>query len=74
MSLLFEDKPLVINPKLAELIGLNEAIIIQQMNYWLKKSDNHIDGKTWIYNSAPKWKKQFPFFSESTIKRAIYKL
>lgn len=74
MSLLFEDKPLVINPKLAELIGLNEAIIIQQMSYWLKRSDNIIDGKRWVYNSAPKWKKQFPFFSESTIKRAIYKL
>lgn len=74
MSLLFEDKPLVINPKLAELIGLNEAIVIQQMSYWIKRSENIIDGKRWVYNSAPKWKKQFPFFSESTIKRAIYKL
>lgn len=74
MSLLFEDKPLVINPKLAELIGLNEAIIIQQMNYWLKRSDKFIDDKAWIYNSAPQWQKQFPFFSESTIKRTITSL
>lgn len=74
MSILFENELLVVNPRLAELIGLNEAIILQQMHYWLKKSKHFIDGKDWIYNSAPQWKKQFPFFSESTIKRTIKNL
>lgn len=74
MSVLFEKELLVVNPQLAELIGLNEAIILQQMHYWQKKSDKKIDGRVWIYNSASQWREQFKFFSESTIKRAIYTL
>ena len=35
--LLLEDEPLVVLPKLATVIGLNEAIILQQLHYWLEK-------------------------------------
>lgn len=72
--MLFDKELLVVNPKLAVLIGLNEAIILQQMHYWIKKSDKCIDGKIWIYNSITSWKEQFPFFSESTVKRTITEL
>lgn len=71
MNLLFDNELLVVNPKLATLIGLNEAIILQQMHYWLGKTNNNYDGKKWIYNSVSEWAKQFPFFSESTIARTI---
>lgn len=74
MSYLFNENPLVIDRELAVVIGLNEAMILQQMQYWIKKSNHSYDGKTWIYNSVSQWKKQFPFFSESTINRAIKNL
>ncbi|HGN7211642.1 TPA: DnaD domain protein, partial [Staphylococcus aureus] len=61
-------------PKLAELIGLNEAIVLQQIHYWLNNSKHKYDGKTWIFNSYPEWQKQFPFWSLITIKRTIYSL
>jgi hypothetical protein len=35
MSLLMPSRPIVINPDLAYSIGLNEAIALQQVNYWL---------------------------------------
>lgn len=74
MKYLFNENPLVIDRELATVIGLNEAIILQQMQYWIKKSEHSYDNKTWIYNSVSQWKKQFPFFSESTIGRTIKSL
>ncbi|MDU0465862.1 replication protein, partial [Staphylococcus chromogenes] len=48
--------------------------ILQQIHYWLNSSKHNYDGKKWIYNSYPKWIEQFPFWSESTIKRTITSL
>ncbi|HHW5024037.1 TPA: DnaD domain protein [Staphylococcus aureus] len=73
-KLLIDDYPIQVLPKLAELIGLNEAIVLQQIHYWLNNSKHKYDGKTWIFNSYPKWIEQFPFWSESTIKRTITSL
>lgn len=73
-KLLIDDYPIQVLPKLAVEIGLNEAIILQQMHYWLNTSNHKYDGKKWIYNSYPEWQKQFPFWSLITIKRAIYSL
>ena len=73
-SLLLDEKPLVIQPKLAELIGLNESIILQQLHYWLEKSSNFKDGYYWVYNTYSDWQEQFPFWTERTIRRTIKKL
>lgn len=70
-KILFDEQPLVIAPSLAELVGLNESIILQQLHYWLNKSSKDIDGHTWIYNTYDDWKDQFPFWSISTIRRII---
>lgn len=76
MNLLYVDRPLVINPALAEKIGLNEAIILQQLNYWLTRTDSGVshDGVQWVYNTYSEWREQAPFFSERTIQRVILKL
>lgn len=73
-NLLIDDYPILVLPKLATEIGLNEAIVLQQMHYWLKKSNHNYDGRRWIYNSFSEWQKHFPFWSVMTIKRAIYSL
>ncbi|ULG72988.1 replication protein [Macrococcus brunensis] len=70
-KLLIDDYPIQVLPSLAVQIGLNEAIILQQVHYWLNNSKHFHDGRKWIYNSYPQWKKQFPFWSEKTIKRTI---
>jgi hypothetical protein len=44
-KLLLDEQPLLIMPKLATKIGLNESIIVQQIHYWNeinKKSNNNL--------------------------------
>jgi DnaD/phage-associated family protein len=71
---LLDDKPLIILPSLAETVGLNESIVLQQLHYWLKESSHIYDGYKWIYNTYSNWKEQFPFWSDKTIRRIITKL
>lgn len=75
MSVLLNQRPIVIDVDLAAKLGLNEAIIVQQLNYWLqinkKAGRNLVEGKHWSYNTIKDWHDQLPFLSEKTIKRAI---
>ena len=78
MSLLIDDYPLIVLPTLAEEIGLNEAIFLQQLNYWSQPKLNQgiVDeqGRRWIYNSVEAWRAQFRFFTERTLRRTISNL
>jgi DnaD and phage-associated domain len=69
-----DDNVMIFQPKLAQLLGLNETIIINQIHYWVKKSKNIIEGRYWVYNTYESWQKQICFLSESTIKKTIKKL
>lgn len=70
MSLLIQESPLIVLPKLAQAIGLNEAIVLQQVHYWVAKSKD-----MWVYNSYEQWQADnFPFWSIPTIKRIVYRL
>lgn len=70
-QLLIDEPPLQVLPSLAALVGLNEAIVLQQLHYWLGKSKNERDGRLWVYNSVEDWREQFPFWSASTIRRTF---
>lgn len=75
--LLIPDYTLQILPDLAVEIGLNEAIVLQQVHYWLLPSrgvGKIVDGRRWVYNTYEKWKENFPFWSVPTIKRTISSL
>lgn len=74
MGLLIQEPPLQVLPSLAKAIGLNEAIVLQQIHYWLQKSSNIEVGHKWIYNTYNAWQKQFPFWSIPTIRRTITSL
>lgn len=76
MSLLFDFRPLVINPQLAERIGLNEAIVLQQLKYWINETESGVehDGMRWVYNTHEQWAEQFPFWSVDTVKRTLTSL
>ena len=73
-NILLDEQPLVVLPKLAVFLGLNEAIVLQQLHYWLRKNPKFRDNRNWIYNSLEQWHEQFPFWSTDTIKRTISKL
>lgn len=59
-------------------VGINGAIILNHLHYWLKKNAdnemNYHDGCFWTYNSIAAYKKQFPFWSEKTIYRILREL
>lgn len=73
-KLITNEKPLVVLPSLAKLLGINEAIILQQIHYWLERSNNIHDGYKWVYNSVAEWQKQFPWLSLKTLKRKFKSL
>lgn len=72
-SWLYSKHPILVDTDLAVVIGLKEAIVAQQLNYWLhSKSAKIIDGRRWIYNTYEKWQKDsFPFFTIATIRRTF---
>jgi hypothetical protein len=75
--LLINEPALQVLPSLAKSIGLEEAIILQQLHYWLNNSkvDGRIeDGEKWIYNSYQEWQDNFPFWSVQQIQRIFLNL
>ncbi len=85
--LLIPEPPLQVLPSLAEKIGLNEAIALQQVHYWLRnfqKSESKVPpekrrhfkrNRWWVYNTYAEWQEtNFPFWSETTIKRTFLSL
>ncbi len=73
-KLLVDEYPLIVLPTLARVLGLNEAIFLQQLNYWLAGSQHDYDGRKWVYNTFEEWQKQLPFFTVITIKRIVKSL
>lgn len=62
-KLLIDEQPLQCQPSLAAVLGsADEAIVLQQLHYWLSRTNNvQSDGHKWIYNSMADWLKQFPW-------------
>ena len=73
MNKLFSLHPLVVDKELARILGLNEALILQQVNYWIeinkKNKRSFHEGRYWTYNTINEWQEEFPFWSTSTVKR-----
>lgn len=78
-ELLFNDQPVVINRKLAKCLGLKEAVVFQQIHYWLeinkRTKNNFKENKYWTYNSVKAWhENEFDFLSLRTVERTLQKL
>ena len=71
--------PLLVSPTLAQAIGLNEAIVLQQVHNWLndaksKPKDNKWkskDGRLWVYKTYMEWWTSFPWWSSQTFRSAV---
>ena len=73
-KLLINEQPLQVIPSLAKAIGLNEAIFLQQLHYFLRISKNHAEGRSWVYNTIKDWQVKFSFWSLKTVQRTIENL
>ena len=66
------------NIELATKYGIEEAIIIEHLAFWINKNvannKNNIDGYYWTYNSSKAFKELFPYISEKKIQRVLKKL
>lgn len=72
---LLDERPLLVLPSLAEEIGLNEAIALQQLNWTLQRDNlEEIDGLKWLRADLQFWSKTFKFWSDSTIRRTFENL
>lgn len=72
--LLINEHSLQVLPSLACLVGLERAIILQQIHFTLRmpKSGRNIGGHHWIYNTAKDWQRDhFPWWSESSIRKHL---
>lgn len=80
--MLIDEPPLMFSPTLARAVGVNEAIVVQQVHYWLtnfrqnpKQVGHFQDGRWWVWNSYPEWREgNFPFWSEDTVVRCFRSL
>ncbi|MBA3570820.1 MAG: hypothetical protein H0W34_02345 [Pyrinomonadaceae bacterium] len=73
---LMDEPPINFYPSLAVALGVNEAIIFQQLHFLLgvtekaKNKYNLVEGRWWVYNSYKEWQANyFPWLHEGTIKR-----
>jgi len=78
------ERSIPLYPSLAFVFGIQGAIIIQQIRYWMlmfknaeerkpENNRNHFhDGRWWVYNSYEQWRRDnFGFWSKRTIQRHI---
>ena len=73
-TLLIPEPPLQVLPTLAARIGLNEALLLQQIHYWTTRKEADENGEFWVWKTVADWEREFPFWSGSTIKRTVAKL
>ena len=78
--LLIDEQPLQVIPTLAAAVGVNEAILLQQINYWCRNAEKSKDarkfikGRWWTFNSYQEWQEQMPWMSVSGIRKLVKKL
>ncbi len=86
-KLLLDESPLLVVPSLAERIGLEDAVVLQQLHFLIhqklrrhkdypneRERDIH-DGRVWVWNSYKQWKENyFRFSSERSLQRIFLRL
>ena len=70
---LINEPPLQVLPTLAREIGLNEAIVLQQIHYWLNLQFSRclFEDHYWVRYTPKQWERQFSFWNKKTLRRAL---
>lgn len=68
----------VFDTDVAQKYGVNAAIILQNIGYWIKQNEaneiNFYDGRYWTFNSKRAYSELFPYMSKRQIETAFQKL
>jgi hypothetical protein len=72
-DLLFNAPPLVVQRELIVRVGVLEALIAQQLNYWLQRSTSFHDGERWVYKTYGDWSAEIGVSSKA-IRGALDRL
>lgn len=67
-------KVMVFDVDLANCIGVDEAIIVSQIKYWMDRTEHVYDERKWVYNTIESWSEQFSFWSKDKVFRLLKKL
>lgn len=63
---------------IAKEFGVNEAVILESMNYWIQKNKSNgkhfYDGEYWTYNSIKAFHEMFPYMTERQISYCLNKM
>ena len=74
-KLLIDESPLLVLPSLAVAIGLNEAMVLQQLHWLSQQSKNMRVSDGWVQQALAEWARdKFKFWSYDTFKRTVKKL
>jgi hypothetical protein len=63
-----------LSPALAQEIGLNESILFLQLEFLIAVHGLVVSGQRWVRMSVRDLEREFPFWSYSTINRAVQSL
>ena len=64
---------IIIEPEIAEIIGVPEAMILNQIKFWcgLANNTNIYEGRPWVYRTLNEWHDEIKCISVSTIRRSL---
>lgn len=69
--LLIPEHPYLLLPSLAQAIGVEAAIVLQQLHFKLVTAGRDVEGERWFYNTLARWNEVFPFFSKRALERVF---
>lgn len=75
--LLIDERPLTVLPSLVKTVGMERAVILQQIHWLLQSPNNGFehDGARWVWGSYEEWcADYFPFWEADTLRKHIVKL
>jgi hypothetical protein len=75
-ELFIKEYPWVVPRSLAAAIGLNQALMLQQIHFWSepKKNKKYSRSRYWVYYSYKEWRRHFSFWSETDLKEILQSL
>jgi hypothetical protein len=70
------DTTIVVSKALVNSIGLNKALVLQQLHNLLNKPDTWLenDGSEWVRKTYEEWHEYFPFWCTRTIREIFRNL
>lgn len=77
-AFLFNEAPRIFSPTLAKHFGINAALVLQQVHFWVEhnkeKKKAWSGGHYWSFHTYEQWLEQFPWMSEPTLRRTFRSL